>query len=976
MATGASAPEGASAGTVTGEALTARVFISYAREDKSFVQRVHDALGAAGRDVWVDWRIPYTADWRQEVLAGIDASDAFVVVLSPDWIASSECRVELDRAVAGGKRLVPLLRGEVDPAATPEIVAALNWIPARADERFDDVIARLVTTLDTNLERVKAHTHHEVEAREWLASGEDRSHLLRGASLRAAEQYLLDATSDPVPTPLQLRYITASRRAAVRTQRRLVGAISTALIVSIALGVLALVQRDRAVEQSHVAGSRALAAESLRIVDSNADGALRLAIDAMDKERTPEAVTALRAAIAKPSVVENVGGTRDRAKALARSSDGRWVMVARQRGALELWDTETRRVQLLCGRQPDVRYANFSADGRFVVTTALGRDAVVWSVPERGVSSTHCEDRAVASVPGPSRTAAVLDSDGSRAAVVTLEGIINITDVAENSPARDPLCCHIADSVELNSDGTRIATRSNSDNRQGVVRVWNLADGQSLSIERSSPINVAHFSHDGTLMVTAGEYGQVELWDVASGQAPVPPLPHDGEVTDAEFDSRDQFLMTAAHDGNARVWEVANGAANVTLPHAAPLMTASFADTRPFVLTTDGSNSLSLWDAPDERQLETTSVPGRIKLASLTPSGTLTFIEQKDTGVLRLWRQRTWRLVSLLDTGDGPVASNEEAFSENRRRFAVAVGGQRVVQVHRFPSAETIGKAVSPNCRGLPWDIIAFAISPNGRTLASNAYALNAGVPCNTEIWDADTGTKEAQVGVANPLGALAFSRDSRLLAIGDDADAATVWLADVGKQVATCSHPRSAALGPGDPAVSAVAFGKGDMLATGAADHKVRLWDVTRCARPLAVLDGHGDTVISAAFSPKGDALVTGSIDHTAIVWDVRTRQKRVVLRGHADEVVGVDFSRDGQFIVTRSGDNTYRIWDATTGAPVDKGPMLYRSTGIAAVTFAHSSSSVLMTNSYAIFDAPCAACKPVDRLLTEARHRRAQLS
>ena len=175
---------------------------------------------------------------------------------------------------------------------------------------------------------------------------------------------------------------------------------------------------------------------------------------------------------------------------------------------------------------------------------------------------------------------------------------------------------------------------------------------------------------------------------------------------------------------------------------------------------------------------------------------------------------------------------------------------------------------------------------------------------------------------------------------------------------------------------MSAVAFGTGDMLATGAADHKVRLWNVNRCDKPLAVLSGHGDKVIAAAFSPKGDALVTGSIDHTAIIWDVRTRRERVVLRGHADEVVGVDFSRDGRFVVTRSGDNTYRIWDSASGAPVDKGPLLYLSTGIAAVTFDRSSSSVLMTNSYGIFDAPCQACQPVDRLLAEARVRRAKLS
>ena len=53
----------------------ADVFVSYLRKDKDFVRQVHDALVQLRREEWVDWEdIPLTAEWLQEIYAGIDIS--------------------------------------------------------------------------------------------------------------------------------------------------------------------------------------------------------------------------------------------------------------------------------------------------------------------------------------------------------------------------------------------------------------------------------------------------------------------------------------------------------------------------------------------------------------------------------------------------------------------------------------------------------------------------------------------------------------------------------------------------------------------------------------------------------------------------------------------------------------------------------------------------------------------------------------
>ena len=58
------------------------VFISYSRQDKDFVERLHRALADRGYEVWVDWDdIPPSAEWFEEIRAGIASADGVVYVI-------------------------------------------------------------------------------------------------------------------------------------------------------------------------------------------------------------------------------------------------------------------------------------------------------------------------------------------------------------------------------------------------------------------------------------------------------------------------------------------------------------------------------------------------------------------------------------------------------------------------------------------------------------------------------------------------------------------------------------------------------------------------------------------------------------------------------------------------------------------------------------------------------------------------------
>src|SRR5205085_12346312 len=151
------------------------------------------------------------------------SSDAFAFVISPDAVKSSFCIEELEHAASLKKRIIPLALRPVPDDEIPEEVRFRNWIPADDDGDIAATVERLVKALDTDLEWERQHSRLTVRALEWERSGRDRSFLLRGADLAAAEGWLAAGLDkDPGPTTLENEYVVAGRRGAARKQRGLV----------------------------------------------------------------------------------------------------------------------------------------------------------------------------------------------------------------------------------------------------------------------------------------------------------------------------------------------------------------------------------------------------------------------------------------------------------------------------------------------------------------------------------------------------------------------------------------------------------------------------------------------------------------------------------------------------------------------------------------------------------------------------------
>jgi tetratricopeptide (TPR) repeat protein len=291
------------------------VFISYSRKDTDFVRQLFDDLKTRGCEAWVDWQgIDYSSKWWEEICAGIEGADNFVLILSPDSLNSIYCHREIEHARKHNKRIIPFIYRPWDekslvggwytiPDMRPhEAMARENWEVLQAIQYidyhgklsadFDRSITALLTTVNTDPERVRLHTRLILRIRDWEGRGRSPSALLRGDELAAYETWLAktDAANDePRTTADQRAYITESRqvededaRLDALRERRIRQFRLTALILGV-IGTLAVIVTLVAVNQADTTGKQvALAGQTLTPIPPTLTSVARAIADALE----------------------------------------------------------------------------------------------------------------------------------------------------------------------------------------------------------------------------------------------------------------------------------------------------------------------------------------------------------------------------------------------------------------------------------------------------------------------------------------------------------------------------------------------------------------------------------------------------------------------------------------------------------------------------------------------------------------------
>ena len=945
----------------------AKIFVSYSRKDSASARNIIQALKDMNQDVWVDWEdIPPASDWLDQIFHGIEGSDAFIFLVSPDSAASEVCKVEVGHAAKNNKRIIPVVVKQVNPQDTIDTIRKLNWTFIREEDKFDDGMVKIKTAIELDFEWVEEHSRLQTRALEWDRKKES-SLLLRGRDLRSARQMIGKAeTKDPKPSDLQKTYLLHSNRNEQRNY--LLMALTTLAVLLMAyLSYTAINESIRANQNANDANtqrrkaetsaSQALANErKARQAQKQAEDEKEKANTARQEAENSRNIAAAQRSAARAQIYQFRPGELFTSTLLAIDS---WQSIE----SAEAEEILRKNISLLpipvkqiinAGRinniefntQGDV-FVSAGADGstcawqvsdgkKLFCASSLGsvNDAVFSPVAnlivtgdsEGNVQIINATDGSVIKqIPLGSPIRDIdIQKTGKFAAATSDNGRITLIDLTKLSISGIDLEGINIKFAAFSPNGLQIATGSSS----GVVSLWNLIQANQVVNTRkhNGEILTLEFSPNGAYLVTGGADGAVVVTDTKTGSEKFR-VYHDDQVKDIAFNPNGSWFVTVSNDRKIRVWDINNGRQILNMSQDNFVQAVKVSANGQWIATTGDDKTVRVWNAATGTELFQIPIKAKGNVLGFSKDGKY-LIAGDQNGNMNIWD------ISALPTPTNYLQFNGVTASALYSPSGNLIGASDDKNVWLLNPKTLSNQTARPQGNSLPGlksNITKLVFSPKDKWIA----ALTTGneiVLYNTQ----NRGGKTLRF--ENRVQAFAFSADEKQLFTGDATGNLQVWDTVTGNLLKTpiaggkpitamATTTKTLALGMGNELhvldintleeleqpiaqgnIEQLGFSPdGLWLASSNSTGQIQIWEQVngKFSDPKTI---NKDGVASIAFNPSNSLLAIGASDEVYLIDPITLEEYSRI--PHTGTVNSVAFSADGSTLLTSSL-KVLQFWD-----------------------------------------------------------------
>jgi WD40 repeat protein len=375
----------------------------------------------------------------------------------------------------------------------------------------------------------------------------------------------------------------------------------------------AIKARDAAEEQTRIAESRRLAAESSSALTKYPQRGLLLAVESVKVEQS---LHGIRVAADEQSLREALGFIGDQLATradwaittVAISPDNRWLVSGSDDKTARLWDLSAKdpaaNPVVLRGHEGPVIAVAISSDTHWTVTGSNDKTARLWDLRARDPAANPVVLRGHEEVV----RAVAISPDNRWVVTGSSDKTARLWDLSARDPAANPVVLRGHEepvyAVAISPDNRWVVTGSSD----MTARLWDLsakdpAANPVVLRGHENAIYAVAISPDNRWLVTGSWDKTARLWDLSAKDPAANPVVlrgHEGPVYAVAISSDNRWVVTVSFDRTARLWNLStrDPAANpvVLRGHEGKVCAVRISPDNRWLVTASFDKTARLWD--------------------------------------------------------------------------------------------------------------------------------------------------------------------------------------------------------------------------------------------------------------------------------------------------------------------------------------------------------------------------------------------